>query len=130
MISGLHHISMKCGTEEEFGKAKDFYLGVLGLSVKREWPEGIMIDSGSGLLEIFRNGKGIRTKGAIRHIAFVTDDVDGMAARVRKAGYEVFVEPNDIVIPSEPELRARMAFCRGPLGEEIEFFREQPPENS
>ena len=30
----------------------------------------------------------------------------------------------DIVIPSSPELHARMAFCYGPLGEEIEFFQE------
>lgn len=126
MITGIHHISMKCGTQAEFEKAKDFYLNVLGLSVVRTWPEGIMIDTGAGMLEIFRNGTGIRTKGALRHIAFRTDDVDGMAEKVRNAGYEVFIEPNDIVIRSDPEFHARMAFCRGPLGEEIEFFREEP----
>ena len=125
MITGIHHISMKCGTPEEFGKAKDFYLNLLGFTMRREWPEGIMIDSGDGLLEIFRNGPGIRSKGAIRHIAFATDDVDGIADRVRKAGYEVFIEPNDIVIRSEPAFPARMAFCFGPLGEEIEFFQER-----
>ena len=58
MIQGIHHISMKCGTAEEFAKAKDFYLGILGLSVKREWPEGIMIDTGNCMLEIFSNGEG------------------------------------------------------------------------
>ncbi len=125
MITGIHHVSLKCGTQEEFDKAKDFYLNVLGFSVKREWPEGIMIDSGCGLLEIFCNGAGIKTKGAIRHIAFSTDDVDGIVSKVREAGYEVFIEPNDIVIPSFPELHARMAFCKGALGEEIEFFQEQ-----
>ena len=123
MIAGIHHISMKCAAAE-FEKAKDFYLNVLGFSAAREWPEGIMIDTGSGLLEIFRNGEGVRSKGAIRHVAFLTDDVDGMAERVREAGYEVFIEPNDITIGSEPAYRARMAFCRGPLGEEIELFRE------
>ena len=128
MIHGIHHISMKCGTAEEFDRAKAFYLDVLGFSPVREWPEGIMIDSGSGLIEIFSNGAGIRTKGAIRHMAFSTDDVDGIMEKVRAAGYEVFVEPNDIVIPSVPEFRARMAFCRGPLEEEIEFFQEQNPE--
>ena len=81
---------------------------------------------GSGLLEIFSNGPGIRTKGAIRHVAFATDDVDGIAEKVRAAGYELFIGPKDIVIPSDPPCRARMAFCRGPLGEEIEFFREEP----
>lgn len=125
MIKGIHHISMKCGTKEEFERARDFYLNVLGFSAVREWPEGIMMDSGNGLLEIFCNGEGVRTKGAIRHVAFSTDDVDGIIAKVKAAGYKVFIEPNDIVIRSEPELHARMAFCYGPLGEEIEFFQEQ-----
>ena len=125
MVTGMHHISIKCGTKEEVDKAKDFYLNMLGFSVKREWPEGIMIDCGSVLLEIFCNGEGIKTKGAIRHAAYATDDVDGIIARVRSAGYKVFIEPNDIVIPSVPECRARMAFCIGPLGEEIEFFQEK-----
>ena len=125
MITGIHHISLKCGTKEEFEKAKDFYLNVLGFSAVREWPDGIMIDSGCGQIEIFSNGPGIRTKGALRHIAFATDDVDGITAKVKAAGYEVFIEPNDIVIRSDPEYPARMAFCRGPLGEEIEFFQER-----
>jgi len=124
MINGIHHISMKCRTKGEFDRAKDFYLNVLGFSVVREWPEGIMIDTGSGLLEIFSNGEGIKTKGAIRHVAFSTDDVDSIMAKVKAAGYEVFIEPNDIVIHSDPELHARMSFCYGPLGEEIEFFQE------
>ena len=128
MINGIHHISMKCRPGEEFERARDFYLHVLGFSAVREWPEGIMIDSGCGLLEIFSNGPGIKAKGAIRHIAFSTDDVDGIAAKVRAAGYEVFIEPNDIVIRSEPAFHARMAFCCGPLGEEIEFFQEQASE--
>ena len=125
MVTGIHHVSLKCGTGEAFDRAKSFYLNVLGFSVVRTWPEGIMIDTGSGLLEIFCNGAGIKTKGAIRHIAFSTDDVDGIIAKVRAAGYEVFIEPKDIVIHSDPEFRARMAFCFGPLGEEIEFFQER-----
>ena len=125
MITGMHHISMKCGSNKDFNRAKDFYLNLLGFSLRREWPEGIMIDCGSVLLEIFCNGEGIKTKGAIRHAAYATDDVDGIIARVRSAGYKVFIEPNDIVIPSVPECRARMAFCIGPLGEEIEFFQEK-----
>ena len=125
MINGLHHISMKCGTPEEFENAKAFYLDLLGFKIVREWPEGIMIDFGNGMLEIFRNGSGIKTKGALRHIAFATDNVDEMIDMIKSAGYEVFIEPNDIVIKSEPEFLARMAFCFGPLGEEIEFFQER-----
>ena len=123
MITGLHHISMKCETTEEFEKAKAFYIELLGFKIVREWPEGIMIDFGNGMLEIFSNGPGIKTKGALRHIAFATDNVDETIDMVKKAGYEVFIEPRDIIIKSEPEFPARMAFCYGPLGEEIEFFQ-------
>ena len=125
MIKGMHHISMKCGKAEEYEKAKDFYLNVLGLSVKREWQGGIMIDTGDCLIEIFSTGEGIRGRGAVQHFALATDDVDELADRIKKAGYEVFIEPNDIVIKSEPEFPARMAFCYGPLGEEIELFMER-----
>ena len=124
MITGLHHISLKCGTPEEFDKAKAFYIELLGFAKVREWPEGIMIDFGNGMLEIFCNGAGIKTKGALRHIAFATDNVDEMIDKIKSAGYEVFIEPNNIVIKSEPEFHARMAFCFGPLGEEIELFQE------
>ena len=124
MISGLHHISLKCATLEEFEKAKKFYVDLLGFTIVREWPEGIMIDFGNGMLEIFNNGEGIKTKGALRHMAFATDNVDEMVNIVKNAGYEVFIEPKDIVIGSNPIFPARMAFCYGPLGEEIEFFQE------
>ena len=126
MITGIHHISLKCGTKEEFEKAKAFYLDLLGFTVVREWPDGIMINTGNVMLEIFSNGAGIKTKGALRHIAFAADDVDGIVAKVKESGYEVFIEPNDIEIPSDPVFPARMAFCFGPLGEEIEFFYERP----
>ena len=125
MITGLHHISLKCGTPEEFEKAKEFYINLLGFAKVREWPEGIMIDFGNGMLEIFSNGSGIKSKGALRHVAFATDNVDEIIDRVKRAGYEVFIEPNDIVIESKPVFPARMAFCIGPLGEEIEFFQER-----
>ena len=124
-VRGIHHISMKCDTAEALEKAKDFYLNLLGCTVVREWPEGIMIDTGRGMLEIFSNGPGIPQKGALRHIAFAAEDVDAVAEKVRQAGYTVFIDPKDIVVNSRPEFHARMAFCYGPLGEEIEFFREQ-----
>ena len=124
-VRGIHHISMKCGTLDEFTAAKSFYCDLLGLKIDREWPDGAMIDTGAGLIEVFCNGEGIREKGAIRHVALSVTDVDAFAARIRAAGYTVFIEPKNIVIPSDPPLFARMAFCIGPLGEEIELFCEQ-----
>ncbi len=124
MITGLHHVSLKCGTPEEFEKARAFYTEVLGFGLRLEWPEGVLLDTGAGLIEIFSNGPGARVKGAVRHFALGTDDVDACAEKVRQAGYEVFLGPKDLEFASEPPFHARMAFCRGPLGEEIEFFQE------
>ena len=125
MIKGIHHISMKCGTIEELNKVKEFYISILGLRICRVWPDGMMIDTGNGMIEIFTNAEGEHCLGAIRHVALLTDNVDEITDRVRSAGYEVIVEPNDRIIPSEPEYPIRMAFCFGPLGEQIEFFCER-----
>lgn len=35
MIKGIHHISMKCRTDEELMKVKDFYISVLGMKICR-----------------------------------------------------------------------------------------------
>ena len=125
MIKGIHHISMKCGTEAELLKVKDFYINILGMKICREWQKGIMLDTGNGLIEIFTDAEGEHCLGAIRHFALLTDDVDEITSKVKSAGYEVFIEPNDKVITSEPEYPIRMAFCYGPLGEQIEFFNER-----
>lgn len=125
MITGIHHIALKCKSQEEYEKAKVFYTEVLGLSVKREWDAGIMVDTGAGLMEIFAAGGDDRGQGVIRHFALATDDTDDIVARVKAAGYNVFMGPADIVIQSDPPFPARIAFCFGPIGEEIEFFCER-----
>ena len=125
MIKGIHHISMKCGSDEEFSKVKEFYISLLGLTICRDWTNGIMIDTGNGYIEIFTHAEGEHRPGAIRHVALLTDDVDEIIDKVKANGYEVFVEPNNKVIESNPPFRFRMAFCFGPLGEQIEFFCEK-----
>lgn len=125
MIKGIHHVSMKCCNTEEYQKTVSFYKDVLNLTVAREWPSGIMFDTGAGLIEIITDGDMHLEKGVIRHFAFAVDDVDACVKAVTAAGYEVFMGPKDICIPSNPEFPARMAFCYGPLGEEIEFFQEK-----
>ena len=69
--------------------------------------------------------QGVLPQGSIRHFALKTDDVDGCVKAVREAGYPITVEPKDVVIPSQPEFPVRVAFCNGPVGEEIEFFQEK-----
>lgn len=125
MIQGIHHVSLRCSGDAEYERVKEFYCGVLGLGVYREWDGGTMLDTGAGRIEIFRSGGGERGTGSVRHFAFSCGDVDAAAAAARSAGYEVFVEPKDVLLPSDPPIRARVAFCRGPLGEEVEFFDEK-----
>ena len=125
-VRGIHHISMKCGSPEALAAVKVFYCDLLGLKIVREWPEGIMIDTGAGLIEVFSNGEGVRAEGAIRHVALKVDDVDTLADRISRDGYPVFMKPNNIVIASEPPLPARIAFCTGPLEETVELFCEKP----
>lgn len=117
-INGIHHCSMKC-TPAELAGVRRFYCDALGLPVVREWPQGIMLDTGRGLLEVFTNGPGRRETGAIRHIAFEVDDAAACAETAREAGFDVFLGPKEIVEPCH----ALIAFCYGPLGEQAEFFQ-------
>ncbi|WP_278712313.1 VOC family protein [Eubacterium ventriosum] len=125
LIKGIHHVSMKCESAEEYQKVISFYKEVLEIPVARQWSEGIMLDTGNGIIEIFNNGDKVVERGVIRHFAFATDSVDECVEKIKKAGYEVFVEPKDIEIQSNPTFPARIAFCYGSLGEEIELFQER-----
>lgn len=125
IIKGIHHVCIKTSSQEEYDKVVVFYRDVLGLPVARTWDVGIMFDTGCGLIEVFSNAKNPLEQGAIRHFAFATDDVDACVKAVQDAGYEVFMGPKDIEIPSTPSFPARVAFCFGPVGEEIEFFEER-----
>ena len=128
LICGVHHVALKCDGTAEFEKTLHFYQDVLGLEPVRSWGEGenagAMLSTGDGLLEIFASGRKL-PQGAIRHFALRTERVDDCVAAVRAAGYPITVEPKDIVIASNPPFPARIAFCTGPVGEEIEFFQEQ-----
>ena len=130
MIKGVHHIALKCHGVESFNKTIEFYRDVLGLQVVRTWgagnDSGIMLTTGDAMLEIFANADDAPVGGAIRHFALATDDVDECVRAVEAAGYEVFIRPKDIVIASIPAYPARIAFCRGPENEEIEFFKAEP----
>ena len=122
MIKGLHHVSMKCATEEEFRRVLEFYRDILHLQVYRQWPGGVLLDTGSGMIEVFLGSDVQPQKGILRHLALETADVDGCVEAVRRAGYPVFLPPQNKSFPSDPPCSMRIAFCTGPLGEEVEFF--------
>ena len=125
-ITGIHHIAIKCRGIEEYNKTVAFYHNILGLPVARSWGEGeevgIMLDTGAGLFEIFANATDSPVVGPLRHIALDVEDTDACVEAVRNAGYKITMEPTDICIGSVPPYPARIAFCIGPVGEEVEFF--------
>ena len=125
-VKGIHHVAIKAKGLEEFDKTIDFYSNLLVMPVVRRWGEGIkkdaMVDTGAGWLEIFANGDDIPQTSLFRHLAFEVESTDACVEKVRNAGYEITMQPNDIVIASNPPIPARIAFCIGPVGEEVEFF--------
>ena len=128
--NGIHHVAIKAKGYDAFQKMMHFYTELLGMPVVRTWGQGdesaAMLDTGDGaMMEVFANAPDELGMGALRHIAFACEDVDGMIERVREAGYTVTMKPKDIVIPSNPPYPARIAFCIGPVGEELEFFCEK-----
>lgn len=125
LVTGLHHVCMKCTSQEDYDKVAAFYTGTLGLPIVRQWAGGLMVGAGSSVIEFFRNGEAPLPTGVIRHFALATDSVDACVRAVEAAGYSFFDGPRDAVIPSDPPYPIRVAFCHGPLGEEIEFFEER-----
>lgn len=116
-IIGIHHVSMKC-SKNEYNMVVDFYKRLLGLSVYKEWPTGVLLNTGNGYLEIFNDGE-VLPKGVIRHFAFQVNGIDEMINNLRINGVNVFIEPKNVNLNG---LEARIAFIYGPLGEEVELF--------
>lgn len=127
LITGTHHTAIRCCGEEQYKEAVSFYTDVLGLDIIRTWGEGtgsgIMLNTGSGIIEMFADAEPGKTTGIIEHIALETDDVDACIEAVRAVGCTIKDEPHDIVISSVPGYPARIAFCYGKAGEMIEFFK-------
>ena len=129
LITGTHHTAIRCCGEEQYREALAFYTDVLGLEIIRTWGEGaasgVMLSTGSGIIEMFADAEPGRGNGIVEHIALASDDVDACIEAARAAGCRIKDEPRDIVIPSEPGFPARIAFCYGKAGEMIEFFCEK-----
>jgi glyoxylase I family protein len=123
---GFHHIAIKV---RDFDATVKFYNEGFGFVERVSWGEGdsrgTLLDTGDGnYLEVFAGGsQELKPEGSIIHMAFRTDDVNKAIEAARAAGAEVTVEPKDIMISQNPPTPVRIAFCKGPDGEILEFFQ-------
>lgn len=123
---GFHHVALKAGN---FEKSVKFYTDGLGFEKSMSWGEGdgraVMLDTGDGnFLELFAGGTpGDKPEGSLLHMAFRTDNCDMALNQAIAAGAVVTMEPADIDIKSNPVTKVRIAFCKGPDGELLEFFQ-------
>lgn len=128
LINGIHHVGIKCGSVEEYEKAISFYSNILGLSFVRSWGSGsdatTMLRCGASLIEICASGKTTGETGAVNHVALAVDDVDACVDAVTKVGCPITLGPVDVPVEAQEPYPVRVAFCIGPIGEEIEFFKE------
>ena len=125
---GFHHVALKV---RDFDAAVQFYKA-LGCTEKIAWGAGhgraVMLDTGAGdYLEIFAGGSGApQPEGVVTHFALRTANCDAALAAARAAGAQVTLEPQNVDIPSRPaRTPVRIAFCKGPGGEVIEFFQNE-----
>lgn len=126
---GFHHVAIKVA---DFDATVRFYTEALGFTEKISWGEGdkraVMLDTGDGnYLEIFAGGpKTPPPDGPILHFALRTRDCDAALNRARAAGAVVTMESKSIDMQSRPHRTpVRIAFCKGPGGEVIEFFQNE-----
>jgi glyoxylase I family protein len=125
---GFHHLAMRVG---DFDKSIKFYTEGLGFKKYIAWGEGnsraVMLDTGDGnYFEIFAgSSEGEKPEGAFIHVALRTDNCELALKNAVDAGAVVTIEPKDVTISSEPPTPARIAFCKGPDGEVIEFFQHR-----
>lgn len=122
LIKGLHHVHLKC-KKEQFEDVLHFYADILGLKLLSRQEDCAILDTGDGMLEVFNDAEGLRGQGDIRHFAFLTDDVRACIEAVEKAGYQIKEYPVDVIFALAKPVPARIAFCYGVLGEEVEFFQ-------
>lgn len=125
---GMHHIAIQC---RDLEKSLGFYQDVLGMTAFLEFGGDrkiVLMDMGDGsyveLLGPMKNSPQVEPVKAaanpLVHLALTTTDARAAVEKVRKAGYSITVEPNQVMLNTLPVINA---FFTGPDGEVIEFFQ-------
>jgi len=129
---GFHHLALRV---RDFDASIKFYSDVLGFKVKTIFPHpwdknvrkiAMMETEDGNYMEIFSDAPdNLKADGAFFHVAFRTDDVDAVIEKVKKAGVGVTMEPTDVHLECDIPTVLRVAFIKGPDGEEIEFCQNK-----
>ena len=127
MITGFHHIGLKCSNIE---KSITMY-EALGMKEVMRWGEGqklvVMLDLGDGgRVEMFADGcEEFSPNGKWIHFAVKVTDVEEIYNKALAAGFAPKMEPKVVPLATKPEpTPIHIAFVCGPDGEQIEFFKE------
>ena len=129
MPTQMHHIGIEVS---DLARSEAFYVELLGFRKLREHHfvdtdrALVFLELGGVCVELLGGGEhtpyveapGIQC--GYKHLALVTEDVDGDVARVQAAGYTVRLAPTDI-----PLVNARIAFVEDPDGIPIELWQNR-----
>ncbi len=125
---GSHHVAIQT---RDWDASLKLYCDVLGMELVSEFGSSerkiVLLDMGDGShIELFQPKADTAQAGSpatndpIMHIALATTDTRAATEHVRRAGYEITMEPKDLVLG---KLKVTIAFFKGPNGEELEFFQ-------
>jgi len=110
---GVHHDSVNV---DDLEKAVDFYVGILGLSVRDDRPNlpvpGTWLDAGAQQLHLVQ---GEAPTGLGQHFALLVEDLDAVAGELRDKGFTVG--------GPMPVGEARQAFVTDPSGNLVELHQ-------
>lgn len=129
IIKGMGFAHMAVGAKD-FDRSLAFYQA-LGLKVYTAWGEGdnriALLDMGDGSkLELFsKPDMPVSEDGPWIHFAFSVQNVDEAYRIALEAGAIPVKPPTEMPLDSKPlRMTLRVAFVKGPNGEELEFFKQ------
>ena len=132
-IVGVHHVSLRVANLE---RSLALYRDTLGFALKTAFTlddrRFAMLETGnSGYIELVETKETVhagRQDDVIWHFAARTDDLERSLEAVARAGYSITVpiRPLDLVnTATHQAFSIRVAFFRGPDGEEVELLEDK-----
>jgi glyoxylase I family protein len=132
-LTGLHHVALRVA---DLDRSLVLYRDTLGLPVKFAFTldnrRFALLDVGNaGYVELIEMKQAVRSTtehDVLWHLALRTDNLDRTLEAVVKGGYTVIRDPADFVVEntvSNQPFPVRVAFFRGPDGEEVELLQER-----